>query len=96
MPETDAVRIVNVPEAERYDAFVGDRHAGQLNYARSDDHVTFLHTEVDVAFEGRGVASALAEAAFADARARDTPVVVACPFISHYLERHPEVADLVV
>jgi NAD+ kinase len=96
MPETDDVRVVELPEAQRYEAYVGETRAGLLNYARERDHVTLLHTEVDEAFGGHGIASALAEAAFADARDRGTPVVIACPFVSYYVERHPEVADLVV
>jgi NAD+ kinase len=53
-----------------------------------------MHTEIDQSYEGRGLASRLAAGALHDARARSTPVVVTCPFVSGYLDRHPEFSDV--
>jgi predicted GNAT family acetyltransferase len=54
----------------------------------------FTHTEVDPAFEGHGIGSALAAGALDDARRRGLVVVPSCPFIRAYITRHPEYADL--
>jgi predicted GNAT family acetyltransferase len=55
----------------------------------------FPHTEVEPAFEGRGIASRLARRALDDARQRGLQVVPACSFFRVYLRRHPEDADLI-
>jgi NAD+ kinase len=90
----DAV-VVDSFERSRYEVLLGGEVAGVLHYRRHGDTVELAHTEIDQAFEGRGLAGRLASAAFDDARARATPVRVTCPFVKSYLERHPEYADVV-
>ena len=90
---TDAT-VVDSFENSRYEILLGGEVAGKLHYRRQDGRVELAHTEIDQAFEGRGLAGRLAAAALADARARSTPVVVTCPFVTGYVERHPEYADL--
>ncbi|MEU4557054.1 NAD(+)/NADH kinase [Actinoplanes sp. NPDC023936] len=87
----DAV-VVDSFELQRYEVILGGEVAGVLHYRRHGDRVELLHTEVDQVFSGRGLAGRLASAALKDARARSTPVVVTCPFVASYLERHPELA----
>ncbi|GAB1642028.1 NAD(+)/NADH kinase [Krasilnikovia sp. MM14-A1259] len=90
---TDAT-VVDSFEHSRYEVLLGGEVAGVLHYRRSGGRVELTHTEVDQAFEGRGLAGRLAAAALDDARARATPVVVTCPFITGYVQRHPEFRDL--
>ncbi|HET6529040.1 MAG TPA: GNAT family N-acetyltransferase [Actinoplanes sp.] len=87
--------VVDSFEQSRYEVLLGGEVAGMLHYRRHDDHVELAHTEIDQAFEGRGLAGRLAAAALADARARSTPVRATCPFVRSYLERHPEYTDVV-
>jgi uncharacterized protein len=61
-----------------------------LTYARTDDHITFLHTLVPEPLEGRGIASQLAHTALEDARAAHLQVVAQCPYVAAYVRRHPE------
>ena len=70
--------------------------AGIAQYLRRSDRVIFTHTEVDPAFEGRGVGSALAKGALDAVRAAGRAVEPRCPFIAAYILRHPAYADLVV
>jgi predicted GNAT family acetyltransferase len=93
---TDAsVEVRDNPERSRYEAHLDDAVAGFAAYRRrGDDIVVFTHTEVDPAFEGRGVGSALARTALDDVRARGLKVIAMCPFISAYIRRHPDYADL--
>jgi predicted GNAT family acetyltransferase len=56
--------------------------------------VVFTHTEVDDAFEGRGVGSVLVHEALEAVRAEGGHVVALCPFVREYVERHPEYAEL--
>ncbi|BBH63968.1 hypothetical protein ACTI_06530 [Actinoplanes sp. OR16] len=89
---TDAV-VVDSFEQQRYEVVLGGEVAGMLHYRRHGDRIELLHTEVDQAFSGRGLAGRLAAAALADARSRSTPVTATCPFVAGYLERHPELRD---
>jgi NAD+ kinase len=86
--------VVDSFEHQRYEVILGGEVAGVLHYRRHGGEIELMHTEIDQAFEGRGLASRLAAGALDDARNRGTPVVVTCPFVNSYLERHPEYADL--
>ncbi|MET0492333.1 MAG: NAD(+)/NADH kinase [Actinoplanes sp.] len=92
---TDAT-VVDSFEQSRYEILLGGELAGVLHYRRHGGRVELAHTEIDQAFEGRGLAGRLASAALDDARGRSTPVTATCPFVTSYLERHPEYQDLVV
>jgi predicted GNAT family acetyltransferase len=63
-------------------------------YRLVSDGIIFTHTEVDPAFEGRGIGSRLAAGALDDVRARGLRMTVKCPFIAAYLRRHPEYGDI--
>ncbi|WP_377267219.1 GNAT family N-acetyltransferase [Peterkaempfera sp. SMS 1(5)a] len=86
--------MTDVPEHGRFEAWEGDRLVGFAEYIRSGSLVVYPHTEVEPAFEGRGVGGSLARAALEDARARGLPVLATCPFIAVWMVRHPEYADL--
>ena len=68
---------------------------GFVRYRTRPGQVVLIHTETDPEFEGRGVGSALARGALDDIRARGEKAVVLCPFITSYVEKHPEYQDLV-
>ncbi len=91
----DENRIVDHPAAHRYEAFLDGRLAGVAEYRLAPGVVTFVHTEVDPAFEGRGIGRRLAAGALDDVRARGLSVRPRCPFIAAFIRRHPEYADLV-
>lgn len=98
MPGND-VEVVDNAEKHRWEARLGGELAGTLRYGLHRGRVVLVHTEVDPAFEGHGVGSALARAALEAARSRGERVLVSCPFVASYVRRHPEVresAELVV
>lgn len=94
MDDGATVSVADAPQAHRYEARIGDDLAGTASYMRTPDLIAFVHTEVDDAHEGRGIGSALARTALDDARAQGLRVVAICPFISGWIDRHPEYADL--
>lgn len=87
--------IVNAPERHRYEITSEGQLAGFAEYKLVGDAVMFTHTEIQPAFEGKGLGSALARFALADVRARSLHVIPVCQFIAAYLRRHPEEQDLV-
>ncbi|GAB3715244.1 GNAT family N-acetyltransferase [Mariniluteicoccus flavus] len=90
------VTVTDNREASRYEARLGDELAGFADYQLTDGQVVFPHTEVDPAYEGKGVGSALARHALEAARQDGTRTVVpTCSFIRAWIDKHPEYADLV-
>jgi predicted GNAT family acetyltransferase len=87
--------VTDAAAEERYEAREGGALVGVLEYRLMHDRIALLHTEVDTAFEGRGIAGRLAAFALGDARRRGLGVVPVCPYVRRYLERHPEEQDLV-
>ena len=65
------------------------------SYDLSGDTISFTHTIVPEEVEGRGVGSRLIKGALDDARERGLKVVPICSFVRTYIERHPEMQDLV-
>lgn len=89
------IEVRDSPDAGRYEVSVDGSPAGMLVYDLDGDRITMFHAEVDPVYGGQGVGSQLARHALDDARARGLVVVPACPFVSDYLSKHPEYADLV-
>lgn len=87
--------VRDAPEQHRYEAWDAGTLAGFAEYRLEPSTIVFVHTEVDPAFEGRGIASGLATFALDDARRRGLTVVPLCPFFAAFIRRHPEYADLV-
>ena len=88
------VEVVNKPHKSRYEALVDDRVAGFAEYRMDGEDVVFTHTEVDDAYEGRGVGSRLVRAALDDVRRQGRRIEPLCPFVHSYIEGHAEYQDL--
>ena len=89
------VQVSDNPDEQRYEARVGGDLAGFAVYRRQPGRITFVHTEVDPAFEGRGVGGALARFALDGLRDDGTVQVIAeCPFIAGWIQRHPDYQSL--
>ncbi len=86
--------VTDNPAESRYELYDGETLAGVAAYRLAGTTVTFTHTEVDDAYEGQGAGSRLAREALDDSRARGRRVLARCPFISSWIERHPDYADL--
>ncbi|HEV7195439.1 MAG TPA: GNAT family N-acetyltransferase [Pedococcus sp.] len=87
--------VADNPARHRYEVSVDGVIAGVAVYRRDGPTVTFVHTEVDVEFEGQGIGGALARGALDDVRAQGGRVVAECPFIKAWIASHPSYQDLV-
>ena len=65
-------------------------------YTLAPGVITFTHTEVPAEVSGLGIGSRLVRAALASARTRGLKVVPRCSFVSTYIAKHPEFAELVL
>ena len=90
------ITVHNDPEHSRYEVLVDGESAGGAYYEINNaGRVVFTHTEVDKKWGGKGVGSALAKAALDDVRATGRQAIPICPFITSYIQRHPEYLDIV-
>jgi uncharacterized protein len=89
------IALSNNSGESRYEIHVDGILVGHCRYERREDRIIFPHTEVDPAFEGRGIGGQLVAFVLDDARSRNLRVVPECSFIEAYIRSHPEYADLV-
>ena len=88
--------ISNNVDRLRYEALSDGAVAGYAEYQLTDELVVFTHTEVDPAYEGQGIGSALVRFALDDVRREGSRrVLPICPFVLAWIRRHPDYADLV-
>lgn len=82
--------------ARRYEAVREGAVVGTLIYERTRRRIELVHTVTDPAHRGEGVASVLMRTTLAEARAAGQQIIVICPFIESWLQRHPEQSEGVV
>jgi uncharacterized protein len=91
---TAEVKVIDNPQAHRYEAWVNGDLAGFARYNRTPSRITFVHTEVRPMYEGHGVATALARASLDEVRAQGLAVRAVCPFYAAWIAHHLEYQDL--
>ena len=90
-----AVDVRDHPESKQFEAYVDGRLAGFSAYELTGDTIMIMHTEVDDAYEGQGVGSALVRQMLDLIRADgELKVTVLCSFVNAWLRRHPDYQDL--
>jgi hypothetical protein len=77
------------PDKNRYEIHDGDQLAGVSEYKLSPGKIAFTHTEIDLAFTGRGLARQLVTEALDDARRRDLEVLPFCPYVRKVIASSP-------
>ncbi len=95
MGSQTTVEVRDNPDESRYEAYVDGQLAGYSAYLLAGSTITFLHTEVDDAFEGHGVGSSLVRQSLDQVREREgLRVSASCPFVRSWIREHPEYQDL--
>src|SRR5258708_3836314 len=87
--------VENNVSKHRFEVRVGADVAFLTYHDRADGLRALIHTEVPSAMQATGVGGRLARAALEQARAENRRVLALCPFVSSYIEKHPEFAPLV-
>jgi predicted GNAT family acetyltransferase len=83
------LQVIHLPEQGRFEIRVGG-HLAELTYSLLGGTITFLHTGVPSALEGKGIGSKLAKAGLEYARANGLKIKSLCWFVNGYIQRHPE------
>lgn len=80
---------------QRFVIEIGDA-VGLLSYAVVDEQtLDYNHTFVPPELRGRGLAAILARHALDYAAEHGLSIVPSCPYVSRYIDKHPEYAGLV-
>ncbi len=89
------VEIRDDREAGRLEAVAGGEVVGRIEYFVLDNPERALvpvHTIVEPAHEGKGIAGSLARELYAVAAREDSVVAPLCPYVANWAERHPDEA----
>jgi len=84
----DEITVIHSSEKLRFEVHLED-HIAELVYRLRDDKIYLMHTGVPEALSNRGIATALAETALRYAVKSGLKLVVYCPFVKAYMEKHP-------
>ncbi|GAB38661.1 GNAT family N-acetyltransferase [Gordonia sputi] len=106
MADSGTLRIVHSAPQERYEAILTDPESdprdepsehlvGYLDYVSEPYQVILTHTVILDAYSGRGYAGQLVRTVLDDIRSQGKQVVPVCSYVRHYIDEHPEYADLV-
>jgi uncharacterized protein len=87
--------VSDAPERKRFEVTVDGELAGFLVYRAREGLLALIHTEVEDAYEGRGLGGRLARFALDRAREQGVAVLPFCPFVNEWIKRHREYVDLV-
>lgn len=82
-------------ERERFEIHDDGELAGFAEYQAQRGIIAFMHTEIDPAFQGRGLAGQLIGAALDFAAAGDMHVLPFCPFVIAHIQKNPQYLALV-
>ncbi len=92
---SDDITVTNVPTEGIFEITVDGRRAGLVQYVEETGYRTFVHTEVDDAFSGRGLAGELVRGALDATRADGLRIGATCSYVKKYLAEHSDWDDLV-
>jgi len=84
------ISVVRNESGNRYEVRVDGELAGFTQYVVKGDDLVFVHTEIDDAYAGQGLATQLATGALDDVVANGKTIVPVCPFIAKFVLRHKD------
>lgn|SRR5690349_14950236 len=81
-------------EPGRFTIAVDGQTVGLADFHDRAGARVFPHTEIDTAFEGRGLGTILVAHALQATKAAGLRIVPTCSMVAHYVDKHPEYADV--
>lgn len=89
------IQVAKHQEEAHFALTVDGKPAGLAEYIEETGHRTFVHTEVDDAFAGRGLAAVLIRQALDATREDRLRIRATCPYVQKFLTEHHDWDDLV-
>ena len=87
--DIDHVAVRDNTNESRFEAEVSGQTA-IADYVLAGNTITFTHTLVPEQFRGQGIAEKLVRVALDQSRAAGLKVVAQCPYVAHFIAKHPE------
>ncbi len=80
-----------------FEAFIDGNHAGLMTYTwAGEERFIIDHTEVEEAYNGKGVGKEMLLAAVDFARKNGKTIIPLCPFAKASFQKHEELQDVLV
>ncbi|AZA59371.1 N-acetyltransferase [Chryseobacterium shandongense] len=80
-----------------FEAFIDGNHAGLMTYTwAGEERFIIDHTEVEEAYNGKGVGKEMLLAAVDFARKNGKTIIPLCPFAKATFQKHEELQDVLV
>lgn len=95
---TDAPEQIDLQHDEDGNRFVlrsSGETMGLIEYRRAGDVFDLLHTEVLPQGQGKGLGKVLVRDVLDHIRSDGGTIVATCRFVAHFVDEHPEYADLI-
>jgi predicted GNAT family acetyltransferase len=86
--------VTHVPERHQFEIEVDGKRAGLTQYAQDAQRRVFVHTEIDDAYAGHGLAGTLVRHALDATRAEGLRIVAVCPYVAGFVEKNSDWNDL--
>ena len=86
--------VTNNEIKKRYETTVNGQTA-YLEYIPAGQNNVLSHTEVPVGLEGQGIGSQLVKQVLEAIKSENRSIIIVCPFVAGYIQRHPEYLELV-
>ena len=91
------VKQTNDPKHGNFEAFIDGNHAGLMTYTwAGEERFIIDHTEVEEAYNGKGVWKEMLLAAVDFARKNGKTIIPLCPFAKATFQKHEELQDVLV
>lgn len=87
------LNVIHLEEKQRFEIRI-DKQTAELDYRLQDGVISFTHTGVPRALEGRGIGGRIVRAGLDYARVQGYKVIPVCSFVDAYIHRHTEYGDL--
>lgn len=87
-----SINIVNNEKENRFE-YIVEGELAELQYKIRNNNMYFMHTGVPKSMKGQGIGEAIVKQGLEYAVAQNLNIVVYCPFVKTYLERHPEYTE---
>lgn len=91
------VKQSNNEKNGNFEAFIDGNHAGLMTYTwAGNERFIIDHTEVEEAYNGKGVGKEMLLAAVDFARKNSKTIIPLCPFAKATFQKHEELQDVLV
>jgi len=87
------MNVINNLDRQRFEIDV-DGEFAFIEYRINDGTIYLMHTFVPDALRGQGLAQKLAEFALDTICTEKLPLKIYCPFVTKYIQEHPQYQDL--